>query len=130
MADLMQTVGTLRRHGVGFKSLHEAPDTTTPGGQLVFHVFAALAEFIREVIGYGPGKLWSPDVLVSARYLWGSAQRSQAGASTGFHAVSLRASPSHLSGLGGPQRHRRWSHSVPRKRLSPWREMALTCGNW
>ncbi len=60
MADLMQTVGTLRRHGVGFKSLHEAPDTTTPGGRLVFHVFAALAEFIREVIGYGPGKLWSP----------------------------------------------------------------------
>ncbi|WP_455753287.1 hypothetical protein [Streptomyces clavifer] len=26
------------------------PDTTTPGGRLVFHVFAALAEFIRELI--------------------------------------------------------------------------------
>ncbi len=45
MADLIQIVATLRRQGVGFKSLHEALDTTTPGGQLVFHVFAALAEF-------------------------------------------------------------------------------------
>jgi DNA invertase Pin-like site-specific DNA recombinase len=49
LADLITVVGTLRRHGVGFKSLHEAPDTT-PGGRLVFHVFAALAEFIREMI--------------------------------------------------------------------------------
>ena len=45
--------GTLRRHGVGFKSLHEALDITTPGGRLVFHVFAALAEFIRELIVEG-----------------------------------------------------------------------------
>ncbi|MGW5877368.1 recombinase family protein [Nocardiopsis terrae] len=37
-------VGDLRRAGVGFRSLHEALDTTTPGGRLVFHVFAALAE--------------------------------------------------------------------------------------
>src|SRR5262249_31693589 len=36
-----------------FKSLHEALDTTTPGGRLVFHVFAALAEFIRELIVEG-----------------------------------------------------------------------------
>ncbi|MEV4167363.1 recombinase family protein [Nonomuraea dietziae] len=28
-------------------------DTTTPGGRLVFHVFAALAEFIRELIVAG-----------------------------------------------------------------------------
>ena len=50
LADLIQIVTTLRRQGVGFKSLHEALDTTTPGGRLVFHVFAALAEFIRELI--------------------------------------------------------------------------------
>jgi hypothetical protein len=29
LADLIQIVGTLRRQGVGFKSLHEALDTTT-----------------------------------------------------------------------------------------------------
>src|SRR5438128_420052 len=51
--DLITIVTTLRRHGVGFKSLHEALDTTTPGGRLVFHVFAALAEFIRELIVEG-----------------------------------------------------------------------------
>jgi DNA invertase Pin-like site-specific DNA recombinase len=50
LADLIRVVTTLRRQGVGFKSLHEALDTTTPGGRMVFHVFAALAEFIRELI--------------------------------------------------------------------------------
>ena len=43
----------LRRPGVGFRSLYEALDTTIPGGRLVFHVFAALAEFIRELIVEG-----------------------------------------------------------------------------
>ncbi|WP_406865218.1 recombinase family protein [Streptomyces sp. HUAS MG47] len=33
--------------------MHENLDTTTPGGRLVFHVFAALAEFIRELIVQG-----------------------------------------------------------------------------
>ncbi|MGV9777475.1 recombinase family protein [Streptosporangium sp. NPDC003464] len=33
--------------------MHENLDTTTPGGRLVFHVFAALAEFIRELIVAG-----------------------------------------------------------------------------
>ncbi|WSF93903.1 recombinase family protein [Nocardia vinacea] len=42
-----------RGRGIGFRSLHEAIDTTTPGGRLVFHVFAALAEFIRELIMQG-----------------------------------------------------------------------------
>lgn len=51
--DLITTVAGLRRRGAGFRSLHEALDTTTPGGRLVFHVFAALAEFIREVIAEG-----------------------------------------------------------------------------
>jgi len=53
LADLITIVGELRRAGVGFRSLHEALDTTTPGGRLVFHVFAALAEFIRELIIQG-----------------------------------------------------------------------------
>jgi len=53
LQDLITTVGGLRRRGVGFTSLHENLDTTTPGGRLVFHVFAALAEFIRELIVSG-----------------------------------------------------------------------------
>lgn len=51
--DLISIVAGLRKRGVGFRSLHEALDTTTPGGRLVFHVFAALAEFIRELIVQG-----------------------------------------------------------------------------
>jgi DNA invertase Pin-like site-specific DNA recombinase len=46
-------VAALRERGIGFTSLHENLDTTTPGGRLVFHVFAALAEFIRELIVIG-----------------------------------------------------------------------------
>ena len=53
LQDLITIVAGLRRKGVGFRSLHEALDTTTPGGRLVFHVFAALAEFIRELIVEG-----------------------------------------------------------------------------
>ncbi|MEU0156911.1 recombinase family protein [Micromonospora fulviviridis] len=53
LQDLITTVGELRGRGVGFTSLHENLDTTTPGGRLVFHVFAALAEFIRELIVSG-----------------------------------------------------------------------------
>ena len=64
LADLIGIVGTLRRRGVGFRSLYEALDTTTPGGRLVFHVFAALAEFIRELIvegtPRGPGRRPGP----------------------------------------------------------------------
>jgi hypothetical protein len=51
LQDLVTVVSDLRRRGFGFRSLHEAIDTTTPGGRLVFHLFAALAEFIRELIG-------------------------------------------------------------------------------
>ncbi|MGW3820492.1 recombinase family protein [Streptomyces sp. NPDC005046] len=53
MQDLISIVAGLRNRGIGFQSLHEALDTTTPGGRLVFHVFAALAEFIRELIVQG-----------------------------------------------------------------------------
>jgi DNA invertase Pin-like site-specific DNA recombinase len=53
LQDLIALVAGLRRRELGFRSLHEALDTTTPGGRLVFHVFAALAEFIRELIVQG-----------------------------------------------------------------------------
>ncbi|WP_307628840.1 recombinase family protein [Streptomyces turgidiscabies] len=53
LQDLVNMVGELRSREIGFTSLHEKLDTTTPGGRLVFHVFAALAEFIRELIVAG-----------------------------------------------------------------------------
>lgn len=50
MRQLIETVEGLETDGIGFRSLTEAIDTTTPGGRLVFHVFGALAEFERSII--------------------------------------------------------------------------------
>src|SRR5689334_7385103 len=47
---LIETITTLEKQGVGFRSLTEAIDTTSPGGKLVFHLFGALAEFERDLI--------------------------------------------------------------------------------
>lgn len=47
---LVETVAALERRGVGFRSLTEAIDTTTPGGRLVFHLFAALGRFERDLL--------------------------------------------------------------------------------
>jgi DNA invertase Pin-like site-specific DNA recombinase len=50
MKQLIETVEKLRIQGIGFRSLTEAIDTTTPQGVLVFHMFSALAEFERALI--------------------------------------------------------------------------------
>jgi DNA invertase Pin-like site-specific DNA recombinase len=47
---LIETIEDLHKKGVGFRSLTESIDTTTPGGRLIFHVFGALAEFERGII--------------------------------------------------------------------------------
>src|SRR5215207_8481096 len=47
---LIEVVAALAERGIGFKSLTEQIDTTTPGGKLIFHVFGALAEFERDLI--------------------------------------------------------------------------------
>lgn len=47
---LIETVTALDERGVGFRSITESIDTTTPGGKLIFHVFGALAEFERDLI--------------------------------------------------------------------------------
>jgi DNA invertase Pin-like site-specific DNA recombinase len=48
--DLIAWVSWLEHEGVGLKSLHEVIDTTSPSGKLTFHIFAALAEFERQLI--------------------------------------------------------------------------------
>lgn len=50
LVHLIQTIKELNSKGIGFKSLQENIDTTTSGGQLIFHIFGALAEFERELI--------------------------------------------------------------------------------
>src|ERR671927_344656 len=50
MKDLIAWVHWLEQEGAGLKSLQEAIDTTSTGGKLTFHIFAALAEFERQLI--------------------------------------------------------------------------------
>jgi DNA invertase Pin-like site-specific DNA recombinase len=50
LTELIHLMTTLEQRGVAFKSLTEQLDTTTSGGKLIFHIFAALAEFERNLI--------------------------------------------------------------------------------
>ncbi|MGQ7276296.1 recombinase family protein [Marinobacter sp. V034] len=50
LKDLVETIQDLKDRNIGFKSLSEGIDTTGSEGQLVFHVFGALAEFEHDLI--------------------------------------------------------------------------------
>lgn len=47
---LIETVTALQGQGIAFQSITENIDTSTATGQLVFHIFGALAEFERNLI--------------------------------------------------------------------------------
>ena len=55
---LIDTIAELQRQDVGFRSLQENIDTTTPGGKLIFHIFGALAEFERDLIRHAHWPGW------------------------------------------------------------------------
>jgi DNA invertase Pin-like site-specific DNA recombinase len=46
---LLTTITDLKARGLGFRSLTEQMDTTTPQGEFLFHVFGALAQFERSL---------------------------------------------------------------------------------
>lgn len=50
LPDLVQIVNDLEQRGIGFESLVEKIETASAAGKLIFHVFAALAEFERGLI--------------------------------------------------------------------------------
>jgi DNA invertase Pin-like site-specific DNA recombinase len=47
---LIETITSLQSQDIAFKSLTENIDTSTATGQLIFHIFGALAEFERNLI--------------------------------------------------------------------------------
>lgn len=47
---LIDQLASLQERGVAFRSLQENIDTSSSGGKLVFHIFASLAEFERDLV--------------------------------------------------------------------------------
>ncbi len=50
LKDLVNLVSEIQEKGAGLKSLNDQINTATPTGKLTFHLFAALAEFERDII--------------------------------------------------------------------------------
>lgn len=48
--ELLKLIRDLNERGVEFRSLSESLDTSTPGGRLLLHVLASMAEFERSLI--------------------------------------------------------------------------------
>lgn len=67
---LIDQLSDLQDRGIEFRSLQENIDTTTSGGRLVFHIFASLAEFERDLITGRRLPLLTGDKLVTARKLY------------------------------------------------------------
>ena len=51
LKELLETVDDLKRRQVNFMSLEEKIDTASAAGELIFHVFGAIAHFERRLIG-------------------------------------------------------------------------------
>ncbi|HEY5185528.1 MAG TPA: recombinase family protein [Actinomycetes bacterium] len=91
---LVELVGELEQQGVGLRSLTEQIDTTTPNGKLIFHFFAALAEFERDLIRErtqaglaaarargrrgGRPSVWTPEKLRTAEAMYVSGEHDVA----------------------------------------------------
>ena len=87
---LIGLVGDLEGRGVQLRSLTEQLDTSTPAGRLVFHVFASMAEFERDLIhertmagldaararGRRGGRptVWTAEKLATARAMYEAGQ--------------------------------------------------------
>lgn len=50
LKELLETVENLKKQNIGLISLEERIDTTSAAGELIFHVFGAIAHFERRLI--------------------------------------------------------------------------------
>lgn len=105
---LIQTVSALEERGIGFASLTEAIDTTTPAGRLLFGVLASLAAFERDLIrertmaglaaarargkvGGRPTAMTTDKLAVAARLLAEGRPKSTVAATIGVSRATLYA---------------------------------------
>ena len=111
LKELLATVESLKAKNIGLMSLEEKIDTSSAAGELVFHVFGAIAHFERRLIsertkdgisaarlkGKNPGRpVLSQDTLESARELIKSglsvtrtAKQLQIGRSTLYREIKM-----------------------------------------
>jgi DNA invertase Pin-like site-specific DNA recombinase len=50
LSHLIEVISGLKTRGIGFRSLNETIDTTNATGELLFHIFGALAQYERALI--------------------------------------------------------------------------------
>jgi DNA invertase Pin-like site-specific DNA recombinase len=104
---LVTVVNDLAQRGIGFQSITEAMDTTTAGGELIFHIMVALAQFERRLIAersragiaaarrrgkhLGRPPDLTPDKITHARQMIESEEQSVSGMAKllGVHRVTL-----------------------------------------
>ena len=106
LSHLITIVDGLTSRGIGFRSLTEAMDTTTPGGKLLLHIFGALAQYERsltiERINAGiaaarkRGKKLGRPYRVSGDQIATARELIEAGSSIRQAARSVGAAPSSL----------------------------------
>jgi DNA invertase Pin-like site-specific DNA recombinase len=82
LSDLLHILKRLDEAQVGFKSLTEAIDTTTPVGRMLMHVLGSFAQFEREIIRertkLGLARARSQGRIGGARYKLSVAQQAEA----------------------------------------------------
>lgn len=120
MSHLIQTVTGLEERGIGFASLTEAIDTTTPAGRLLFGVLASLAAFERDLIrertmaglaaarargkvGGRPTSMTADKLVVASRMLAEGRPKAAIAATIGVSRATLYA---HLGALQAPEGQR------------------------
>lgn len=107
LRDLLQIVDRLDQGGVNFVSIKEKFDTSTAAGRLIFHFFAALTQFERELnrertmaglkVARARGRLGGRKKLLSSQQarvvktMWDSREhtRAEIGAHFGVHPATI-----------------------------------------
>jgi DNA invertase Pin-like site-specific DNA recombinase len=106
-------VTDLKERGVAFRSLTEQIDTTTPQGELLFHIFGALAQFERALIqervqaglaaARRRGRRGGRPVAIDAEKL-GAVIAARSGRQQGSGLPYFRRPAQHADRLAGPHR--------------------------
>jgi Resolvase, N terminal domain/SAM domain (Sterile alpha motif) len=91
---LVETIASLRERGIQFRSLTDPIDTSSAAGELIFHVFCALAQFeraiIRERINAGIQAAKARGIHVGRRYSLTTSQVEHAKRLRDFLVVSTQ----------------------------------------